>query len=101
MFVRYLKITERCDACGLGFGGHDVGDGAVVPAILVLGGIIVGLATVTEIAYQPSLMVHGMLWGPLVVGGTLGTLPLLKGLSVALQFRYRSTEEPPSPGGAA
>ncbi len=101
LFVRYLKITERCDACGLGFGGHDVGDGPVVPAILVLGGIIVGLATVTEIAYQPSLMVHGMLWGPLVVGGTLGTLPLLKGLSVALQFRYRSTEEPPSPGGAA
>ena len=42
LFVRYLKITERCDACGLGIGGHDVGDGPVVPATLVLGGIIVG-----------------------------------------------------------
>ncbi len=100
LFVRYLKITERCDACGLGMAGHDVGDGPVVPAILVLGGIIVGLALVTEMAYQPPLWVHGVLWGPLVVASTLLSLPLLKGLSVAIQFRYRSTEEDAPPGGA-
>ena len=100
LFVQYLKITERCDACGLIIAGHDVGDAPVVPAIMVLGGIIVGLALVTEMAYQPSLWVHGMLWGPLAVGGTLISLPLLKGLSVALQFRYRSTEEDTPPGGA-
>ena len=100
LFVRYLKITERCDACGLDMAGHDVGDAPVVPAILVLGGIIVGLVLVTEMAYQPPLWLHAVLWTPLTVGGTLGALPLLKGLSVALQFRFRSTEEPPSPGGA-
>lgn len=33
LFTSYLKITDRCDACGLGFAGHDVGDGPVVPAI--------------------------------------------------------------------
>ena len=25
LFRSYLKITRRCDACGLGFAGHDVG----------------------------------------------------------------------------
>ncbi len=100
LFKSYLKITERCDVCGLGFGGHDVGDGPVVPAITVLGGIIVGLALWVEVSYQPSLWVHAALWTPLTIAGTLAVLPLLKGLSVALQFKFRSTEEDVPPGGA-
>ncbi|MDA1089501.1 MAG: DUF983 domain-containing protein [Proteobacteria bacterium] len=93
LFESYLKIIERCDTCGLGFGGHDVGDGPVVPAIMVLGGIIVGLALWVELSFQPSLWVHAALWTPLTIGGTLAILPLLKGLSVGLQFKFRSTEE--------
>ncbi len=99
LFTSYLKITERCDACGLGFAGHDVGDGPVVPAILIIGGIVVGLAWMVEVAFQPPLWIHALLWGPLTLGLSLGMLPLLKGLSVALQFRLRSTEEEPRPGG--
>ena len=99
LFTSYLKITDRCDACGLGFAGHDVGDGPVVPAILVIGGIVVGLAWMMEVTFQPPLWVHALLWGPLTLGLSLGILPLLKGLSVALQFRLRSTEEEPKPGG--
>ena len=60
---------------------------------LVLGGVIVGLALVVERTYAPPLWMHAVLWAPLTVGGTLAILPLLKGLSVALQFRFRSTEE--------
>jgi uncharacterized protein (DUF983 family) len=99
LFTAYLKITERCNVCGLSFAGHDVGDGPVVPAILVIGGIVVGLAWMVENAFQPPLWVHAALWGPLTIGFSLGMLPLLKGLSVALQFRFRSTEEEPKPGG--
>ena len=99
LFKSYLKITERCDVCGLGFSGHDVGDGPVVPAILVLGGVIVGLALWLELAFQPPMWVHVVLWGPLSVAATLLALPPLKGLSVALQHRYRSTEAPAEPGG--
>jgi uncharacterized protein (DUF983 family) len=99
LFTSYLKITERCDVCGLGFAGHDVGDGPVVPAILIIGGTVVGLAWMMEVAFQPPLWGHALLWGPLTLGLSLGMLPLLKGLSVALQFRLRSTEEEPKPGG--
>ena len=93
LFRGYLKITDQCEACGLGLKGHDVGDGPVVPAIMVLGGVIVGLALVVERTYAPPLWLHAVLWTPLTVGGTLAILPLLKGLSVALQFRFRSTDE--------
>ena len=99
LFTAYLKITERCGVCGLGFAGHDVGDGPVVPAILVIGGIVVGMAWMMEVTFQPPLWLHAALWGPITLGLSLGMLPLLKGLSVALQYRFRSTEEEPRPGG--
>jgi uncharacterized protein (DUF983 family) len=94
-----LKIVDRCPRCALGFAGHDVGDGAAIFAILILGFAVVGLALMVEIRFQPPLWIHAALWGPLVVGGTLLLLRPLKGLAVALQFRYRSTEEPTPLGG--
>jgi uncharacterized protein (DUF983 family) len=99
LFSGYLKIAGRCEACGLGFAGHDVGDGPVVPMILVVGGLVVGLAWMLEVAFQPPLWGHAALWGPLTLALCLGLLPIVKGISVALQFRLRSTEEETKPGG--
>ena len=99
LFQRYLKIVDCCPDCGLGFAGHDVGDGPVVPATFILGGIVVGLALATEMVFAPPFWLHAMLWLPLVVGGTLLILPPLKGMAVGLQYRFRSTEEPTKPGG--
>ncbi len=95
----YLQVAERCSDCGLGLTGHDVGDGAVVPAMLVIGSVFVGSALFVEFTYTPPLWVHAVLWGPLVVAATLGILRPLKGLSIALQHRYRSTEETERLGG--
>ena len=81
----------------------DVGDRAVivlVPATMVLGGVIVGLALMLEKSLAPPLWVHAVLWTPLVIILTLAILPRLKGLSVGLQYRFRSTEEETPPGGA-
>ncbi len=99
LFPKYLKVVERCPVCDLGFAGHDVGDGPVVPAMLLIGGAVVGLALFVELSFTPPLWVHAALWGPLVIALTMAILQPLKGLSVALQYRYRSTEEPPEPGG--
>ncbi|MEK9752159.1 MAG: DUF983 domain-containing protein [Rhodospirillaceae bacterium] len=99
IFSGYIKIADQCPVCGLGLAGHDVGDGPVVPAMLVIGTVVVGLALYVEFGYEPPWWVHVVLWGPLVVGMVLGMLPPLKGLSVALQHRYRSTEEEGRLGG--
>lgn len=99
LFEGFLRIVDRCASCGLGFGGHDVGDGAIVFVIFVLGFAVVGAALAVEIAYQPPLWLHAALWGPAVLGGTLLLLRPAKGITVALQYRFRSTEEPPRPGG--
>ena len=99
LFDGFLRIVDRCAACGLGFGGHDVGDGAIVFVIFVLGFAVVGAALAVELAYRPPLWLHAALWGPAVLGGTPLLLRPAKGMTVALQYRFRSTEEPPRPGG--
>lgn len=91
LFSRYLKVADRCDACGLDFGGHDSGDGPVVPSLLLLGGVIVAAALVTEVRVGWPVWLHLSVWLPLAVLGTLVMLPRVKGIGIALQHKYRST----------
>ena len=65
----------------------------------VIGTIVVGLALYVELRWSPPWWLHVVLWTPLVIGLVLGMLPPLKGLAVALQHRYRSTEEEGRLGG--
>ncbi len=95
LFTKYLKVAPACAVCGLSLEWHDTGDGPVVPAILVIGGLVVAVAMYVELAYEPPLWLHAALWLPLVTGLTMVALPLLKGMSIALQFKFRSTEDPP------
>lgn len=101
LFTGFLDIVAACPACGLGFAGHDAGDAPAVAGVFVLGFAVVGLALITEIAFAPPLWVHAVLWTPLVLGGSIGLLRPLKGVAVALQYRFRSVEDPAAPGGGA
>ncbi len=92
LFDGFLRIADRCSSCGLGFGGHDVGDGAIVFVILILGFAVVGAALAVELLYQPPLWLHMVLWAPTILGGSLALLRPAKGIMVALQYRFRSTE---------
>ncbi len=85
--------------CGLGFGGHDAGDAPAVFGILVIGAAVVGLAFLLELAFAPPTWVHLVLWTPLIVASSVAILRPLKGVTVALQYKFRSLEEPGRPGG--
>lgn len=98
LFSGFLGIAERCTACGLGFGGHDAGDGPAVFAIFILGFGVCGLAAVVEYLFSPPLWLHAIVWLPLTLVGTIGLLRPLKGLTIALQYRYRSVDAPERPG---
>ncbi len=100
LFDGFLDISDRCGVCGLGFGGHDAGDGPAVFGIFVIGAAVVGLAFVLEMALAPPTWVHLALWTPLIVAGSVGILRPLKGVTLALQYKFRSLEEPGQPGGA-
>ena len=100
IFDRGLKVAERCRVCGLGFAEHDSGDGAVVPAMLLLGTVLAGMALWVELAHEPPLWMHFILWGPIGVIATLLLLKRLKGIGIALQHKHRSTEIATKPGAS-
>ncbi len=98
LFSGFLTVAENCGSCGLGLSGHDAGDGPAVFVIFILGFGIVGLAAAVEYLYAPPLWLHAALWLPLTLIGTIALLRPLKGLLVALQYRYRAVDQPERPG---
>ena len=64
----YLKITDVCSVCSLWIAGHDVGAGPVVPAMLIIGSVVVGAALYVELAFEPPWWLHIVLWTSSVLG---------------------------------
>jgi uncharacterized protein (DUF983 family) len=86
MFRSFLKVADRCEACGEALFHHRADDFPAYLTIVVVGHVIVPLTMYVEIAYAPSYWVHAAIWLPLVVLSSLATLRLLKGLVVAMQW---------------
>lgn len=93
LFRGYLKIADRCAACGEDFADLEQGDGPAVFASLIIGFVAVGLALYVEVTFMPPMWVHVALWLPLVVIGTLAVLPPLKGMLAGAHFRHRKGHE--------
>jgi len=81
--------------CGLSLANEDVGDGAVVFVILILGALVVALAILVEVEFAPPAWVHFVLWPPVIFGGTILLLRPLKAGLIALQYRHHLLGTPP------
>jgi uncharacterized protein (DUF983 family) len=92
LFSGLLSLHRSCSACGLDFAFADAGDGPAVFVILLAGFLVVALALIIEIVYQPPFLVHAALWGPLIVLVTLAPLRLVKGVLIALQYHHQAAE---------
>ena len=82
LFSGFLTLRPRCEVCGLDYGFADAGDGPAVFVIMIAGFIVCGAA----------LLVHAVLWVPLVLLTTIGPLRPLKGLLIALQYHHKAAE---------
>lgn len=89
IFSSYLKVADKCNVCDLDFGGHDAGDATAVPTLLLVGAVVV---TGALLHLDWPIWLHLVVWLPLGVIGTLLILPRIKGIAIALQHKYRSTE---------
>jgi uncharacterized protein (DUF983 family) len=92
LFEGFLSLRPRCEACGLDYSFADAGDGPAVFVILFAGFVVVGLALMVEVLYQPPYWVHAALWLPLILVVTLAPLRMLKGLLIALQYHHKAAE---------
>jgi uncharacterized protein (DUF983 family) len=88
-FSGLLTIVDHCDVCGLKLAENDSGDGPAVLLIFLLGFAVVPLALLVSLNVDWPLWVHGLIWGPVILGSTLGMLRPAKGLTLALQYQHR------------
>ncbi|MBV9217987.1 MAG: DUF983 domain-containing protein [Methylobacteriaceae bacterium] len=92
LFEGFLKVAPHCPACGLDLKFADAGDGPAVFVTLLAGFVVLGLALITELLYEPPIWVHLVIFLPLTLFVCLGLLRPLKGVLVALQYRNRAEQ---------
>ena len=90
LFAGFLKVVDRCQACGFDFGRLNTGDGAAVFIMQIAGGLVVFGALFVMIAYNPPIWLLLLVTLPLVGGLSIGLMRPGKGLMIALQMRDRA-----------
>ena len=86
LYKSFLKVADRCEACGLDFGFADSGDGPAVFVTMIVGFLATGGVLYTEFTYEPPLWLLLAIWLPLTIGLCLVFLHWLKGALIAQQF---------------
>ncbi len=92
LFAGFLKVSPRCDVCGLDLAAADSGDGPAVFIILIVGVIVCFGALITEITISPPVWVHLVIWLPLTAILVLALVRPFKGVMLAMQFHHRASE---------
>ena len=87
LFAGFLKVVDRCAACGFDFTRLNTGDGAAIFIMQIAGGIVVFGALFVQIAYNPPIWVMLLVSLPMVLGLSLGLMRPGKGVMIALQMR--------------
>jgi len=89
IFRAYLKVRDRCDACGEELFHHRADDFPAYLVIVIVGHIVVPMILFVEVAYAPAYWVEMAIWMPVTIGLSLGLLQPVKGAVVALQWSLR------------
>ena len=92
LFNGFLTIARACERCGLDFGFTDAGDGPAVFIILIAGFVVVFLALIIEVKYDPPIWVEAVISVPMVLAATLLPLRSMKSLLISLQYHHKAAE---------
>jgi uncharacterized protein (DUF983 family) len=89
LYAGLLTVRPLCERCGLDFAAVDSGDGPAVFVILILGFLVVGAALWVEIAFEPPIWVHMVLWLPTILVASIALLRPFKAVLIALQYHHK------------
>lgn len=86
MFRAFLKVDDACPRCGEELHHHRADDFPAYLVIVIVGHILVPIILAVETEFAPAYWIHALLWGPAVLGLTLGLIQPVKGAVVAMQW---------------
>ena len=89
LFRSFLKVAERCEACGTEYHHHRADDLPAYIVIVIVGHVVVGGLLSAESHSDWPIWVHAVLWPVLTVVLTLLLLPPVKGAIVGQQWALR------------
>jgi uncharacterized protein (DUF983 family) len=89
LFRAYLKVADKCEACGEEFFHHRADDMPPYLAILIVGHLLVGLMLELEFHAEIAPWVYLVTMAPAAVILPLILLPSIKGAVVGLQWATR------------
>jgi uncharacterized protein (DUF983 family) len=92
LFRGFLKLSPKCEVCGLDLTFADTADGPAFFVSFGVGLLVVGLALIVDVKYEPPLWVHFVISLPLTVIVCLALLRPAKGVLVALQYRNKAEQ---------
>jgi len=92
LFAGPVRFSGRCASCGLDFEQFNVGDGPAAFLILIVGGLVVGLAVWLELSASPPWWVHVVLWLPNSASLVLLGLRVAKAWLLQAEYRNRARE---------
>ena len=90
LYAGFLKVIDRCEACGFDYGRLNTGDGAAIFIMQIAGGIVVFGALFAMIAWNPPIWLLLLIALPLVAGLSIGLMRPGKGVMIALQMRNKA-----------
>src|SRR3569832_559493 len=74
MFRKFLKVNDACPECGEELHHQRADDFPAYLVIVIVGHILVLTLLAVETAFAPAYWIHAVLWGPAVLGMTLGLI---------------------------
>jgi uncharacterized protein (DUF983 family) len=92
LFSGLITLRPACTACGLNYDKMDVGDGFVVPILMVLGFTVVGGAIWFDFTYNPPLWLHAVIWPPVTLVLAVLMTRYLKSFLAVQQYHVRKSE---------
>ena len=92
LFAGWINFADRCPNCGLDYAAFNVGDGPAAFLTLIIGTIIVALSVWLELAAEPPLWLHLLIWPPVTVAMVVFSLRWAKGALLALEYRNAARE---------
>ncbi|MGY6710579.1 MAG: DUF983 domain-containing protein [Rhizobiaceae bacterium] len=89
LFGAFLKVNDRCEACGEEYHHHRADDLPAYIVIVIVGHLVVSKFVLLEMTMDLSLWIHMVIWGPLTIFLSLALLQPVKGAVVGLQWANR------------
>jgi uncharacterized protein (DUF983 family) len=92
LFAGLARFADRCRVCGLDFSRYNVGDGGAAFLILIIAGLVIGLAVIVQLLFAPPFWVQAAIWLPVTIGLTIWGTRVAKAALLVSEHRRDARE---------